>query len=124
MPSAAAQQMLQSMLNKRLFVVLRTTRDAKRLDELLEAHLKWAVAAELRGELFASGPFVTEGAAPGSAGGMSIVRASHEDEARALLAGDPFVAHGAVDIEVREWLLMEGSFTVTVRFSNQTSRLS
>lgn len=124
MASDAAQRMLQSMLNQRLYVVLRTTRDVARLDRLLEAHLVWAVAAERRGELFASGPFVKEGAAPGHAGGMSIVRAGSEDEARALLAEDPFVAQGAVDIEVREWRLMEGGFTVTVRLSDQTSRLS
>ncbi|MBT2304059.1 hypothetical protein J7E70_26840 [Variovorax paradoxus] len=124
MPSAAAQLLLQSMLNKQLYVVFRTARDLKLLDELLESHLQWAVAAEQRGELFASGPFVARDAAPGSAGGMSILRAGSEEEARAIVSADPFVGGGAVDVEVREWQLMEGSFTMTIRLSNQTSRLS
>jgi uncharacterized protein YciI len=124
MPSEAAQEQMRSMLNKRLYVALRDTRDARRLEELLEAHLQWAVAAERRGELFASGPFVANGASPGAAGGMSIVRASSEADARNILAEDPFVAQGAVEIEVRRWLLMEGGFTVIVRFSAQTSRFT
>lgn len=124
MPSEGAQLLLRSMLNKPLYVAIRTTRDVALMDQLLEAHLQWAIAAERRGELLASGPFVAEGVPPGAAGGMSIVRAAGEDEARALLSGDPFVASGAVDVDIRRWLLMEGAFTVTVRLSNQSSRLS
>jgi uncharacterized protein YciI len=124
MPSEAAEVQLRSMLNKCLYVALRATRDARRLEELLEAHLQWAIATERRGELFASGPFVADGASPGAAGGMSIVRASSEAEARNILANDPFVAQGAVEIEVRRWRLMEGGFTVTVRLSSQTSRFT
>lgn len=110
------------MLNKPLYVVLRTPRDTARMSELLEQHLRWAIAAERRGELFASGPFVAEDDVPDSLGGMSIVRAPSEDEARAILAGDPFVAEGVFAIEVRRWLLMEGGFTVNVRLSNQSAR--
>jgi uncharacterized protein YciI len=124
MPSAAAQQQMRSMLNKCLYVVLRATRDARRLEELLEAHLQWAILAERRGVLFASGPFVAHGVPPGALGGMSIVRASSEAEARNILAEDPFVAQGAVEIDVRRWLLMEGGVTVTVRFSAQTGRIT
>lgn len=122
MTSPAAQQLLGSMLNKPLYVVLRTPRDTTRMGELLEPHLRWAVAAERRGELFASGPFVVEGGTPGALGGMTIVRAASEDEARAILAGDPFVAEGVFAIEVRRWLLMEGGFTVNVRLSDQSIR--
>jgi len=122
MTSTAAQQLLGSMLNKPLYVVLRTPRDTTRMGELLEAHLRWAIAAEQRGELFASGPFVAEGGTPGALGGMSILRAASEDEARAILAGDPFVAEGVFAIEVRRWLLMEGGFTVNVRLSDQSTR--
>ena len=107
MSSSAAQQLLASMLNKPLYVVLRTPRDLARMGELLEAHLQWAIAAERRGELFASGPFVAEGGTPGALGGMTIVRAASEGEARAILAGDPFVAEGVFATEIRRWLLME-----------------
>jgi len=123
MASDAARQLLQSMLNKPLYVALRTPLDTARMNELLEAHLLWAIAAERRGDLFASGPFVADGAAPGSLGGLSIVRASSEEEALSILAGDPFIVHGVITIELRRWLLMEGGITVNVRFSNQSSRL-
>lgn len=123
MPSPAAQHLLQSMANKPLYVALRTPRDTTRMDELLEPHLRWAIAAERRGELFASGPFVADGVPPGMLGGMTIVRAASAEEAQAILAGDPFVAHGVIAVEIRRWMLMEGSFSVTVRLSDQSSRL-
>ena len=119
----AAHELLRSMLNKPLYVALRTPLDTARMGELLMDHLHWAIAAERRGELFASGPFVAEGAEPGNLGGLSIMRAGSLDEARAILAKDPFVEHGAVSIELRRWLLMEGGVTVTVRFSDQSSRV-
>ena len=121
--SSSAQDLQRAMLNKTLYVALRHPGDASRVPELLEAHLSWMVAAERRGELFASGPFVADGAPPGSLGGMSIVRASSVEDAREMLSHDPFVKEGVVTLEIRKWLLMEGGLTVTVRFSDQTSRL-
>lgn len=123
MSSQDAQQLLQAMLNKPLYVVLRTPSNTARMQELLEPHLRWAIAAERRGELFASGPFVAEGMPAGMLGGMSIVRASSEAEAREILGGDPFIAQGVFSIEVRRWMLMEGGFSLTVRFSDQSIRL-
>jgi uncharacterized protein YciI len=123
MSSQDAQQLLQAMLNKPLYVVLRTPSNTARMQELLEPHLRWAIAAERRGELFASGPFVAEGMPAGMLGGMSIVRASSEGEAREILGGDPFIAQGVFSIEVRRWMLMEGGFSLTVRFSDQSIRL-
>jgi len=119
----AGQQLMRAMLNKPLYVALRTPLDTTRMAELLEPHLRWAIAAERRGELFASGPFVADGAAPGSLGGMTILRAGSAEEAQAILADDPFVREGVVAVELRRWLLMEGGFTVTMRFSDQSSRL-
>lgn len=118
-----AQQMLAAMLNKPLYVALRKPADLSRMGELLQSHLEWAIAAEGRGELFASGPFVTEGGAPGSEGGMSILRAGSVAEATALLEADPFIRHGVFTASINKWLLMEGGVTLTVRFSDQTGRL-
>jgi uncharacterized protein YciI len=121
--TSVAQEMLRAMLNKPLFVALRNPADLTKSASLLEAHLQWAIAAERRGELFASGPFVAEGAAPGSLGGMTIVRAASHDEARRILEQDPFVREGVVSIDLRKWSLMEGGVTVSMRFSDQTARL-
>jgi uncharacterized protein len=118
-----AQDMLRAMLNKPLYVALRQPGRADRVAELLEAHLQWMVAAERRGEIFASGPFVADGAPPGSLGGMTIVRAASVDEAREILSQDPFVKEGVVTLDINKWMVMEGGLTVTVRFSDQSSRL-
>ena len=120
---ASAQELLRAMLNKPLYVALREPADLARMPALLDAHLRWMVAAERRGEVFASGPFVDDACAPGSLGGMTIVRASSVEEAKELLQSDPFVKEGVVQVRIRKWLLMEGGFSVTVRLSDQSARL-
>ena len=114
-----SKRLLEGMLNKPLFVVFRKPANLSKFASLLEAHLKWAVQAEKRGELFASGPFVQEGGVPGAAGGMSILRASSESEAKAIFSDDPFIKEGVYTIEVKKWVLMEGGFSVTLHFSDQ-----
>ncbi|OWW19630.1 hypothetical protein AYR66_09060 [Noviherbaspirillum denitrificans] len=106
------------MLNQKLFVMLRTTvRPELMTDELLAAHLRWMVAQEARGAIFASGPFVVPGKARGMAGGMTIVRAVDEHEATAIIDTDPFIANGAVEYELRTWMLMEGGFRLNINYS-------
>ena len=122
-PHENAPELLRAMLNKPLYVALRKPGDPARMPELLEAHLHWMIAAERRGELFASGPFTDDESAPGSLGGMSIVRAASASHARDILSSDPFVKEGVVTIDVKKWLLMEGGFSVTVRLSDQSARL-
>ncbi len=118
-----AQALMAGMLQKPLFVARRAPRDLSRAGEVLERHLLWAQAAERRGELFASGPFVGAQDGPGALGGMSILRASTLEEAEQIMAGDPFIKEGVYTATVRKWLLMEGGFTVTVRFSDQSTLL-
>lgn len=115
-----ASELLAQMLQKPLYVALRSPNDLARFGELLEEHLQWAIGAERRGELFASGPFVDEGGVPGALGGMSIVRAASLDEAQAILSQDPFIREGVYLPSIKKWLLMEGGVTVTLRFSDQS----
>jgi uncharacterized protein YciI len=123
MKTAEPHQLLAAMLNKPMFVALREPRDLRKIQALLPAHLEWAIQAERRGELFASGPFAAEGCPPGAAGGMTIIRAGSYAEAEAILAKDPFVREGVVNVTLRKWVVMEGGFTVTVRFSDQSAQL-
>jgi hypothetical protein len=51
---------------------------------------------------------------------MSIFRASSEAEVRKILAGDPFIHAGVYTVEIKKWVLMEGSMTLSVRFSDQS----
>lgn len=118
--SPSAQERLRAMLNKPLYVALRTPVDLSRLNELLPAHLEWAVQCEKRGELFASGPFVQDGAAAGTPGGMSIIRADTVAEVQRILSLDPFIQQGVFTADIKKWLLMEGGFTLSLRFSDQS----
>jgi hypothetical protein len=90
---------------------------------LLEEHLRWAIAAEQRGEIFASGPFVEDRTATGALGGLSVLRAGSVEEARQILAGDPFIREGAFTVDVKKWMVMEGGLTLTVRFSDRSGRI-
>jgi uncharacterized protein YciI len=117
--SEGAKGLMQQMLQKPLYVVLRTPHDLTRFSDLLEEHLQWAIAAEKRGELFASGPFL-DGGTPGAAGGMSILRAGSEAEAQRILSADPFIREKVYMPFIKKWMLMEGGVTVTVRFSDQS----
>jgi uncharacterized protein len=115
-----AVRLSAGMLNKRLFVMLRSCIRADRIQAHVAAHLRWMIAAERRGIIFASGPFVAEGQPMGVAGGMTILRAASREEAEAIARQDPFIAEGVYGFEIREWRLMEGSFSVTVRYSEQS----
>lgn len=119
----STQALLAGMLNKPFFVAIRTPRDLTHLPVLLDAHLEWAIRAQERGELFASGPFVGANTTPGELGGMSILRAADEAEADRLMQGDPFIAQGVYDVEIRKWMLMEGGLTLHVSFSNKSFSL-
>jgi len=123
MDAPTTQDLLRAMLNKTLYVGIRKPSDLSRVPELLEEHLRWAIAAEQRGEIFASGPFVEDGAAPGASGGLSVLRAGSVEEARQILAGDPFIREGVFTVDVKKWVVMEGGLTLTVRFSDRSGRL-
>jgi uncharacterized protein YciI len=123
--SASAQERIgaltERMLKKKLYVVLSTPIEggAEKLLEHLPAHLEYMIANEKKGLLFASGP-LSEADGGQKGRGLTVLRASGIEEARALAAQDPFVVHGVRTFEVREWTVMEGSFGVTVNFSDQS----
>ena len=48
---------------------------------------------------------------------MIIVRAANVAEATAIAQADPMHQSGVRSFRVRPWLLNEGSYTVTVRYS-------
>jgi len=86
---------------------------------LLPDHLDYMIALEKRGILFASGPFLTgKDLLPGA--GMTILRAGSLEEAEAISGEDPLNKGGMRTYEVRTWQLNEGSFTVTVHYSDKS----
>src|SRR5262245_17400276 len=109
-------ELTKGMLRKRLYVVLSHGKPGADLAAVLPAHLEYMIDLEKRGILFASGPF--DGGAKGD--GLTILRVASAEDARAIAMRDPFVSGGLRTFEIREWTLMEGSFGLTVKFSNQS----
>ena len=108
------------MLKRELYVVLTTpTRPMSELLPMLPDHLHYMIDLEKRGTLFASGPFLAgKDLLPGT--GMTILRAGSLEEAEAIAWEDPLNKSGMRTFEVRTWQLNEGSFTVTVNYSDRS----
>ena len=111
----------QRMLKKKLYVVLSTplAGGADKLVAHLPAHLEYMIANEKKGIVFASGP-LAEGDGSQKGRGLTVLRAANSEEARRIAEQDPFFIHGVRTFELREWTVMEGSFGVTVNFSDQS----
>ena len=94
-----------------------TTQQA--IDEHAEKHVAWMLGLEADGVLFLSGPLLSgPGTRPGS--GVTVIRASDEDAARAIAAADPFVQAGLRTFTVHRWRLNEGSVGVTISLGTGT----
>ena len=115
-----ADELTARMLQKQFYVVLTTAlKPMSELATLLPEHLEYMIGLEKKGVLFASGPFLAgERVKPGS--GMTIIRASSMEEAKATAEEDPFNASGMRTFEIREWQLNEGSYTLTIYYSDGT----
>lgn len=122
-----AQRLSKNFLRKRLFVMLRIPSQINLAQAFFTEHLQWVIDSENRGEIFASGPFVANGRTPGKpgspAGGMTMIRASTFDDAKVIADTDPYIVNDVVKYELKEWLLMEGSFNLKISFSQGTYSL-
>lgn len=120
MTDKTPDQLTATMLRKELWVI--TTRPARGpgTKELLEEHLEYQIKLEREGKLFGAGPiYAADQDVP--EGGMIILYAKDQAEARALADEDPMHVHGARSYTVQKWLLNEGTMTFTLRFSDQTA---
>ena len=112
------------MLRKKLYVILsKGGATAEQIGAVLPKHLEYMIGLEKAGVLFASGPL---SAAPGAAAGdgLTIVRAASAEDAHGIASADPFVTNKLRTFEVREWTVMEGSFGVTINFSDQSLNIA
>jgi uncharacterized protein len=120
---AAVSRTTRGMLDRTLYVALsRLVAPKEALGGHLEAHLRFMVALEEEGVLFASGPFFGPGGAS-TGEGMTIVRATSPEQARSILERDPFVVAGLRTFDLHEWHLMEGAIQVTLHASQQRGML-
>ena len=118
------RQLTQGMLRKKLYVVFsKGGATPEEIGSVLPDHLEYMIGLEKKGVLFASGPL---GADPGkpAGDGLTILRATSVEEARAIASADPFVVRNLRTFEVREWTVMEGSLGLKVNFSDQTVEIA
>jgi len=115
-----------AMLGAQLWVIRWVPHEgvtAADVEVLLDAHLEWMLGLEAAGQVVASGPLTSgPGVAPGA--GLTVLRASTEDEAAAIAAQDPFVVKGLRSFEVVGWRVMEGALTVRLSFGTTTYTIS
>ncbi len=108
----------KGVLAKRLYVIFtKPTNGVEALHAQLPAHLAYQKDLEARGVTFGAGPFADDTESDWSGEGMIIVRAHSVQEAIAIAQADPMHSSGVRSFRVRPWLLNEGSYTVTVRYS-------
>ena len=115
-----AEPQMGTFLGKELYVIITTpVAPREQIMEMMPKHLARQVELEKAGIMFGAGPLYDDGSdAP--AAGMIIVRAASFEEANKIAAADPFHAAGLRTYTIRRWKLNEGSFTVTLNYSDQT----
>ena len=105
------------MLRKKLYMVTYVSKvPAGQLAPLLPDHFEYMTALARDGVLFAAGPIMHESGAP-TGNGMALFNTASAAEARRFAEKDPFYLHGLRDFDVKEWIFMEGSMTVTLNFA-------
>jgi uncharacterized protein YciI len=120
MSATKPEDLYAAMLRQSLFVITTTPARGPGMQEVLPAHLDYQIKMEREGILFGAGPLFE----PGESipyGGMIIVRAKDEAEARAHADADPFHKAGLRSYTLNRWMLNEGAMTFTVRYSDQTA---
>jgi uncharacterized protein len=103
------------MWRKKLFAVLWDGNGAD-LRPHLVAHLEYMIGLEKAGKLFASGPLDFGD----SSDGLTVFKVDTKEEARTLALRDPFIVNGIRSFRIREWTVMEGSFGIQVKYSDQS----
>ena len=111
----------KEMLQKDLYVIFtRPVAPREKIMELLPKHLERQMELEKQGILFAAGPMEPQDEDKPRTG-MIIIRAESFDHAHEIAMGDPFHAEGLREFDIWNWSMNEGSFTVTINYSDQSA---
>jgi uncharacterized protein len=111
----------KDMLQKDLYVIFtRAVAPREEIMKMLPQHLERQVELEKQGILFAAGPMDPEDETKPRTG-MIIVRAESFEHANEIAMGDPFHAAGLREYDVWNWSMNEGSFTVTINYSDKSA---
>jgi len=113
----------KDMLQKDLYVIFtRPVAPREEIMKLLPKHLERQVELEKQGILFAAGPMEPEDDSKPRTG-MIIVRADSFEHANEIAMADPFHAAGLREYDIWNWSMNEGSFTVTINYSDKSANV-
>ena len=118
-PSERIRELTKTMWKKKFYAVFWDGKGAT-LAPLLADHLQYMIDIERQGKMLGSGPLDFGR----SSDGMTVLRVDIEAEAQEIAQNDPFVKNGARSFTIREWLVMEGSFSVKVNFSDRSIEIA
>ena len=115
--------MLEKFLNKDMYVIIATPCVGPETQKNIHLHLDNQVKLEKQGVMFGAGPLYNEGDKLPSHG-MFIVRADSFEEAKKIAVSDPFHQMGLREYTVQKWRMNEGSYTITVNYSDQSVKIA
>lgn len=108
-------------LNKELYIYeTRLIGTPEQFKKYAGAHLDYQVKLENEGTMFGAGPLFEENDTGMPKAGLIIIRASSFEEAKAIADADPFHSSGIREYTLSKWVLNEGSFSFTVKLSDQS----
>lgn len=114
---------VDDMLRMELYVIFtRAVAPPEEIMKLLPKHLERQVELEKQGIMFGAGPMDPQDTSKPRTG-MIIVRAKSFEHAHEIAMADPFHAAGLREFEIWKWSLNEGSYTVTINYSDQTAKV-
>ena len=113
----------KDMLQKDLYVIFtRPVAPREEIMKMLPQHLERQVELEKQGILFAAGPMEPQDDTKPRTG-MIIIRADSFEHANEIAMGDPFHAAGLREFDIWNWSMNEGSFTVTINYSDKSANV-
>ncbi len=122
-PKSSVHPLAKNFLGKELYVVVTRPVRSAEIAQRMGEHLEHQVALEKAGVLFAAGPLYPKGSSEPEAG-MIVLRANSFEEAQAIADEDPLHKAGLRTYTIQKWRLNEGSYTVTVNYSDQTVKIA
>jgi uncharacterized protein len=109
----------EKFLGKEMYLVITRPVRSPEIAKRLADHLAHQIDLEKRGILFAAGPLYPRDSNLPEAG-MFVLRASSFEEAEAIAKTDPLHQAGLRTFTLQKWRINEGSFTVTLNYSDQS----
>ncbi len=122
-PQSSVHPLAKKFLGKEMYLVITRPVRSPEINKRVGEHLEHQVALEKAGVLFAAGPLYPKGSSEPEAG-MFVLRANSFEEAEAIAADDPLHKAGLRTYTIQKWRMNEGSFTVTINYSDQTVKIA